>query len=67
MVTTEELGKQNRCMCCGNTIKYTSTINAYWLIGEKYVYSICPECYNRPSRQDIFLRMEGDTKLKGVA
>ena len=60
------MGKSKCCMCCGNTIKYTRNINAYWLVGEKFVYRICPECQNRPSRQRIFLRTEGDTP-KGVA
>jgi len=67
MDNTQELGKQNRCMCCGNTIKYTPNINAYWLVGKEYVYNICPECWNRPSRQRIFLGMEGDTPKRGVA
>lgn len=53
-------GKERRCQCCGNTIKYTSGINAYWLEGNKFIYYICPECQSRPSRQKIFLRSVND-------
>jgi len=54
---TKEL---KECQCCGNTIYKSSGISAFWLLGKKFVYWVCFECYNNKSRQKIFLRMQND-------
>ena len=51
-----------KCMCCGNTIynRGIGMINSYWLQGREWVYSICPECHDKPFRQFIFLLTKKD-------
>ena len=59
-LTAKELGRQNRCMCCGNSIRYTTFINAYWVQGNKFIYNVCPRCYHNKYLLSIMLRIEGD-------
>jgi len=64
-ITTIELAQQNRCMCCGNQLinRGIGRINSYWLLGNKFVYCICPECHCNDFRQFMLLRMEDDLTI----
>ena len=50
----------SKCQCCGNIVQPTAQITMYWLIGKKYVWSVCYVCWNKPFLKALFLNKKGD-------
>ncbi len=48
------------CQCCGNDVQSTSGITMYWLIGKKYVWSVCYVCHSKPFLKALFLNQKED-------
>jgi hypothetical protein len=48
------------CQCCGNDVQASSGITMYWLLGKRYVWSVCYECWNKPFLKALFLNSKGD-------
>ncbi len=48
------------CQCCGNDVRPTSGITMYWLVGKKYIWSVCYRCWNNSYLLALFLNQKQD-------